>query len=341
MIFGPTVTTRTAVLFGGSGFIGGHLARHLLATSTVDRVVLADIRSPTHLAPDLRDRVSYVEVDVRRAIATDVTGADVVLVANLAAVHREPGHQPREYYETNVGGADAVCAYATAVGCKTMMFTSSIAVYGPTEDEKDEHSLPVPMSPYGGSKLVAERIHLGWQQAQPGSRQMLIVRPGVVFGPHEGGNVTRLVRAVSRGYFFFTGNHHVRKAGGYVKELCHSIELGLAQLRTSGGSLLFNFTQNPTPRLDELVAAVATVAGRKMPQVSLPYLPLLAASHLAQAASTLLGVEQPLHPVRARKIVHSNNISSKVLPELGYAPRYTLRAALEDWKRDLPEDWRR
>src|SRR5205814_2232047 len=113
--------------------------------------------------------------------------------------------------------------YTAATGCRTLIFTSSISVYGPTESCKDETSQPVPSSPYGASKLVAERIHIGWQQTFPAERRLLIVRPGVIFGPGECGNVTRLVRAVCGGYFVYCGNRRVRKAGGYVKELCNAV----------------------------------------------------------------------------------------------------------------------
>ena len=44
-------------------------------------------------------------------------------------------------------------------------------------------------------------------------RKLLIVRPGVVFGPGEGGNVSRLIKAVIKRYFIYIGNRKTRKAG--------------------------------------------------------------------------------------------------------------------------------
>ncbi len=113
-----------------------------------------------------------------------------------------------------------------SVGCSRMVFTSSISPYGPSEDLKDESSLPAPETPYGSSKLEAEKIHMRWQ-SDLHSRRVLTLRPGVVFGPGEGGNVTRLVRSVVKGYFAYMGNRQTRKAGGYVKELCRAIRFGL------------------------------------------------------------------------------------------------------------------
>ena len=103
----------------------------------------------------------------------------------FAAVHREPGHEGHEYYQTNLLGAENVCDWADKVNCQKIIFSSSIAPYGPSEDERNESSLPVPTTAYGGSKLAAEKIHQIWQAKDFDKRQLVIVRPGVVFGPGE------------------------------------------------------------------------------------------------------------------------------------------------------------
>ena len=178
-------------------------------------------------------------------------------MANFAAVHREPGHEDSEYYETNLLGAENVCAWAEVVGCKHIIFTSSIAPYGPSEVTKDESSLPVPVSAYGGSKLAAEKIHMCWQNGDAENRHLIIVRPGVVFGPGEGGNVSRLVRAVLHRYFFYMGNKDTRKAGVYVKELCNAMRWVLQRQDTTGEHVsLFNMSMNPGPTIQDYADTV-------------------------------------------------------------------------------------
>jgi GlcNAc-P-P-Und epimerase len=90
------------------------------------------------------------------------------------------------------------------VECPWIIFTSSIAPYGPTEEGKDENPLPVPIAPYGVSKLAAEKIRLGWQRVGQ-ERRLAIVRPGVVFGPGEGGNVSLMIKAGLGRYFPYLG----------------------------------------------------------------------------------------------------------------------------------------
>ena len=339
--------SRRCVLFGGTGFIGTHLATHLLSDNRVERVWLADFRpTPSTTWPkDLQvhqqnGRVQCVELDVRQPILHPDLPPDVELIVNLAAVHREPGHEPDEYFATNLPGADNVCAWAENVHCSRMIFTSSIAPYGPTEEHKDEASLPVPISPYGASKLAAEKIHLGWQRAAK-NRKLIIVRPGVVFGPGEGGNVTRMIRAVLKRYFFYMGNRQTRKAGGYVKELCHSLTWVMDwQDRTGTDVSLFNFSMDPAPTVEEYVNTIFRVAKVRHFIPSVPYPLLLAASYPIEAVSRPLGLHQPISPVRIRKLVRSNNIVPGFLRAQGYPYQYTLEQALADWFRDRPEEWR-
>jgi nucleoside-diphosphate-sugar epimerase len=131
---------------------------------------------------------------------------DIVLIANFAAIHREPGYEDAEYFETNLLGAENVCKFAEKVGCQNIIFTGSISLYGVSESVKDELTLPVPVTAYGASKLTAEKIHQIWRAKDANDRRLVIVRPGVVFGPGEGGNVSRLIRSVIHRYFFFMGN---------------------------------------------------------------------------------------------------------------------------------------
>ena len=84
-------------------------------------------------------------------------------------------------------------------------------------------TIPCPNTPYGSSKLAAEKIHIAWQNRDIKNRILTIVRPGVVFGKGEGGNMSRLVKLIHKNFFFYMGNKDTRKAGIYVKELVNQI----------------------------------------------------------------------------------------------------------------------
>lgn len=336
-----------AVIFGGTGFIGTFLAETLLRTQNFTKVYLydkesLDKKSSTYrksLIQSLND-VEIITGDVRQTISWQPS-EKVALIANLAAVHREPGHKDIEYYETNLLGAENVCAWAELVNCKDIIFTSSISPYGPSEQMKDESSLPVPTTAYGGSKLVAEKIHQAWLARDDSSRNLVIVRPGVVFGPGEGGNVSRLIKAVIKRYFFYMGNRETRKAGTYVKELCIAMLWVLQQQKNRGSHFtLFNMSMNPGPSIQEYVQATCRVAEIQRNTPSVPYPILLTIAYTIDLVARPLGINHPFSPVRIRKLVRSNNVLPNFLVDNGYPYQYSLESAFSDWKASCPEEWK-
>lgn len=327
------------VVFGGSGFIASHFLFAITSSKRFSRVVIADIVAPRSYPKIDGMTVDYLHLDVRTNPEAWKLPENVDLIANFAAVHREPGHELNEYYETNLPGADNICRYADIVGCNEIIFTSSIAPYGPSESVKTEESIPTPVSGYGGSKLAAEKIHLGWQRAGL-DRKLVIVRPGVVFGPGEGGNVTRLVRATINRYFVYMGNRSTRKAGGYVKELVRSMFWVLDGIPAKGGTVLYNFTMQQAPTVEEYVNAVCRVSEIQRWVPSIPYSAILLAAYAIDFLTKPFGINQPVSPVRIKKLVRSNNIEPAVLRQRGYEYQYTLETAMIDWRRDSPEEWR-
>jgi nucleoside-diphosphate-sugar epimerase len=256
----------SAVIFGGTGFIGAFFSQYLLKNKYVDQIYLVDIESANEKNFEFRknqimsdQRISFIRADVRKSLDFKVSGK-VKIIANFAAIHREPGHQKFEYFETNINGADFVCKFSERVKCENIIFSSSIAPYGSSEDIKDERSIPIPDSPYGCSKLVAEKIHQIWQ-AKDKNRYLTIVRPGVVFGPGEGGNVSRLIKAVIHKYFCYIGNKNTIKAGIYVKELCRAM-LWVHEKQKSEKVMyvLFNMTMDSSPTVENYVKAICKTA---------------------------------------------------------------------------------
>ena len=342
------ILMKSVVLFGGTGFIGTHLAEHFLQRKLAATVVLVDLNEPLDVpyAPLRRcglksGSVVFVKHDVREPIPSGLLPGQTDLIFNLAAIHREPGHALQEYFETNLLGAENVCEWASEVGCETMVFTSSISPYGPSEEKKTETSLPAPETAYGSSKLAAETIHMVWQGAREG-RKLLVLRPGVVFGAGEGGNVTRLVRSLVKGYFVYLGNRKTIKSAGYVKELCLATMFSLDVMRKAGtDKLLVNFSMDPPPTMEELVSAILKAMGRTRRLLSVPPSLLVGMTYPLQAIERMSGIELPINAVRVRKLVRSNNVWPEQLKSLGYVYSYTLESAFSDWKRDFPQDFTR
>ncbi|MFZ1992333.1 MAG: NAD(P)-dependent oxidoreductase [Alphaproteobacteria bacterium] len=312
---------KSALILGGAGFIGTHLARQLSDLGTLRRIISLDIRQPASPVP----RVIYNTHDIRRPLHETIDGHfDVVF--NLAAVHRTPGHAADEYYETNVAGATNSVAFCERNGIDTLLFTSSISVYGPSEKALDESSPLLPNSAYGRSKKLAEEIHLAWLERAPGARRLRIVRPAVVFGEGENGNYTRLARLLRQGWFAYPGRKNTLKAGGYVKDLVRSM---LFALDRRDPLYLYNFADRHCPTAEEICEAFSAY-GMRRPIGVLP-LPLMMAGALVFEGLNAVGLKNTISRARINKLVHSTNVVPRRLMADSFPFAYDLRSAISDW----------
>ena len=319
---------QNIIIFGGTGYIGVRLAIYLRSRGW-DHVVLADIKPP---AEPLPEGVEYVRCDVRQGIAEQIGVRPVEWLFNFAAIHREPGHQFREYFDTNLPGARNVCAYADAIGCEKLFFTSSIAVYGEITGPTDEGVRTYPDTGYGISKLCAELIHETWQTAGVG-RRLVIVRPGVVYGPGDPGNIMRMIRAIQKGIFVMPGDGSVRKSYAYIYGLLESMEFMMSR---SEPYLCYNYVEKETECLSDLAACVASELGIRRPRLRIPRQVLVGVARIAQLAS---GGRSPIHPVRVRKAAQSTHIVPAELIRLGFEFRYAFAESLRHWRRIAPDDF--
>lgn len=320
------------IITGGSGFIGTHLANLILEAEPQARVYNLDIVEPgipNHPAKKCgKTGATFIKQDVREPIGDlpfTPTPDDVIF--NFAAIHRTPGHPDHAYFETNIRGAENVTAFAARHGIRKIVFTSSIAPYGASEDLKTEDTLPTPNTPYGISKLVAEKIHQTWQAGGEG-RCLLILRPGVVFGRGENGNFTRLYWGIRKHTFAYPGRKDTIKACVYVKELANFMLWCMEHM--DPGTELYNCTFEPAYSIYQIVEAMKRTTGLKR---WVPYVPnwmIMPAAVVAQCLGSPMGI----CPARVRKLQVSTNICGRKMAESGYVFRYSLDDAIADWLAD-------
>ena len=327
------------IITGGTGFIGTHLTNLILAEHPDAKVWNLDIVKPgtpnpvvKNYKPAVREGETlgstFVECDVRKPIGElpfTPTPEDVIF--NFAAVHRTPGHEDKEYFETNIRGAEHVCEFAERYGIKKMVFTSSIAPYGASEELKKEVTLPTPNTAYGISKLVAEKIHIAWQKGGA-DRRLLIVRPGVVFGKGENGNFSRLYKGIKDHMFAYPGRKDTIKACVYVKELVRFILWNVEERQDSFN--LYNCTFEPAYTIEEIVTAMKKVTGLTQ---WVPYIPNSIIMPMA-ACAKMVGSPMGICPARVKKLQISTNISGQKMAWSGYKFKWMFEEALEDWFND-------
>jgi len=310
----------TFIIFGGCGFIGTHTKSLLKEKYPEAKVYIADLLA--------EDSEFSQRVDVRKSFDMQGNFGPNTLIFNFAAVHRTPGHPDYAYFETNIRGAENVCDFARKHGINNIVFTSSIAPYGAAEELKTEETLPTPNTPYGISKLVAEKIHQTWA-AGADSRRLCIVRPGIVFGRGENGNMTRLYRGLKSHKFAYAGRKDTIKACIYVKDLAR-VMLAMAENEQADKVQLHNCCYYPSFTIEQIAKTMLKATGMKRWVPFIPRKPMMAA---ATACGLLGGLGLGICPARVKKLMVSTNIDGQKLSK-NYPLTYTLEEAFIDWYKD-------
>ena len=301
---------KTAVI-GGAGFIGARLVPHLDRPLVIDRCVAEE--KPDARRIDVRDRE-------RLADALD----EVETLYLLAAEHADDVDPPSLYYEVNVGGAENVIAAAEDRGISRIVFTSSVAVYGLDAPGASEETPPDPFNDYGRSKWEAEQKLMAWAERDR-DRSLVIVRPCVIFGEDNRGNVHNLLRQVQSGRFLMVGNGRNRKSMAYVGNLAHF----LASLEKSPpGIQVFNYADKPDLDMRRLIGVAAEELGVRLPRIAVPYPMGLLAGHGFDLLARLTGRKLPISSIRVRKFCAETTVDTTRLRSTGFEAPYALEEGL-------------
>jgi GlcNAc-P-P-Und epimerase len=310
-----------AVIVGGDGYVGRHLRR---ASRVIEDALVADSYPSS---PDV------IFCDVRRPLRdalADIDPPDWIVL--LAAVHREPGHEPHEYFDTNLVGARTTAEYADEVGCRNIFFMSSTSPYGTTDEPRDESGPTYPVSPYGVSKLAAELVLESWYRSG-NDRRLVICRSGVVYGPGEPGNIIRMIRAVRGGYFVYPGDKRIRKSYAYIEGLVESMDFVFERPEPY---ILYNYAERETETLEDLVRIVQDEFDVHHLAPSVPRAVLVGTAHALQAAT--FG-RSSLHPTRVMKASIPTHVIPRWLMDHGFEFRYDFRSSLRHWRALAPDDF--
>jgi nucleoside-diphosphate-sugar epimerase len=246
-------------IIGGSGFVGTRLATRLIAAG--HDVTIAD-KNDSKKYPYLR---RYADVRKPDTLEEALAGSEAVI--NLAAEHRDDVTPKTLYDEVNVTGAENVCAACRKLGIRKIIFTSSVAVYGFAPVGTDETGAISYFNDYGRTKWLAEKKYRLWLAADA-ANSLTIIRPTVIFGEQNRGNVYNLLWQIVSGKFLMVGKGTNYKSMAYVENVAAFIEYNL---NNPPGECLFNYIDKPDFDMNALVSEVYHILGKSGGLFHWPY----------------------------------------------------------------------
>ncbi len=299
---------------GVSGFVGSAVARRLAATGVAVRGLVRASSARTNL-DDFPGHL--VEGDARDPAAMAEAMADVRYLYHVAADYRIWARDPEDIVRNNLASTRTVMDAALAAGVERIVYTSSVATLRPDHGRPADESRPATpeqaVGAYKRSKVVAERL----VEAMVAERGLpaVIVNPSTPIGPRDARPTP-------------TGRIIVEAASGRMPAF---VESGLnlvhvddvaeghlaAMLRGRIGERYVLGGQDVS--LQEMLAVVAGLVGRKAPTIRIPTAPLFPLAWANEQLARLTGKDPFLTLDSLRMAAHDMYFSSaKAEAELGY-----------------------
>ncbi len=305
------------LILGGSGFVGTRLTEILMGEH---EVTIGDI-AESKKYPELW---KYCDVCSEEDLRKVMPGQDCII--NLAAAHRDDVRPLSLYTKTNVEGAECVCKMASETGVKHIVFTSSVAVYGFPKWEYMEDGPKEPFNEYGRTKLLAEAVYEKWQKSNP-ENQLHVVRPTVIFGEENRGNVYNLFRQLASGKFLIIGNGKNRKSMAYVGNIAAFLKWNIFENKEDYS--VYNYIDKPDYDMNDLVRGFEKVMNKKLPSVSLPYWLGLCGGYCFDLLAFLTRRTFPISSIRVKKFCAQTVFSSEKMQKCGFIPPFSMPEALK------------
>lgn len=286
-------------IIGGSGFVGTRLISFLQDSNIV--LNLDKVASSKH-----GDLTEIVDVREPESFTAKLTRQDAVIL--LAAEHRDDVSPTSLYYDVNVDGMRNVLQAMDTQGVKNIVFTSSVAIYGMNQPTPPtENSAEAPFNHYGKSKWQAEQVLQEWVAKGEG-RNALVIRPTVIFGEENRGNVYNLLKQIYSGKFLMIGDGCNRKSMAYVGNIVafmkYKLEVGFS------GIELFNYVDKPDFDMNTLVSEIYRHKGQSPPKLRIPYPIGIFGGYCFDLLAKVTGKKLPISSIRVKKFCSSTEINA-------------------------------
>ena len=307
------------IILGGSGFVGTRLTEILLQDH--HQVSIGDlVKSKKY--PELWTPCDVCSDDDLRRV---LPGNECIV--NLAASHRDDVRPLSLYTRNNVEGAEHVCKIASEIGIHNIVFTSSVAVYGFPEYAYEEDVPHNPFNEYGRTKSLAEKVYEKWQQSAP-DNSLHIIRPTVIFGEDNRGNIYNLLHQLATRRFIMIGNGNNCKSMAYVGNVAAFLKWNIEDNKAQYS--VYNYIDKPDMNMHDLIKLFEKKLGHSCcPSFSLPYWFGLLGGYCFDLLAFILHKQLPISSIRIKKFCAQTVFSADKLKRSGFVAPFRLEDALE------------
>jgi dihydroflavonol-4-reductase len=306
-------------LTGGTGFIGGEVARQLRARG---EEVVCLVRNPAKAARllELGCELASGDLSDGAAIRQGMRGCDAAIHAAAMYEVGIPAKQRPAMWEANVAGTERVMEAALAEKAPRVVYVSTVGVFGNTHRQVVDETYKNPetdfTSYYEETKLEAHKLvqRMIDEQGLPA----IIVQPGGVYGPGDTSQVADLLKQFFAGKLPLLPFPELGICMTHVEDIAGGILLALDK-GARGETYVIS---GPATTMREAIETVARVSGRKAPKRALPTGLMKAMIPLGPLVGKVMG-----QPPNLRELISSaDNVTfwagyDKARRELGYAPR--------------------
>lgn len=303
------------ITIGGSGFVGSFLIKELISKVKVQNI-------DKHQSPFFPEKTKIGNILNKQDLNFDSDTNSVVL---LAAEHRDDVSPTSLYYEVNVQGTKNVLEAMDKSGVKNLIFTSSVAIYGLNKVNPNEDHIHDPFNHYGKSKWEAELAIKEWYEKDPENKSVTIIRPTVIFGERNRGNVYNLLKQISSGRFMMIGKGQNKKSMAYVGNIVALIQDRLE--KNEVGFHVFNYADKPDFSMTELVNVIENKMSLRIPKKQIPYWLGMLGGYGFDILAFLTRKKLSISSVRVKKFCATTQFNADKVHSVFNAP-YTLKEGL-------------
>lgn len=308
--------TNNITIVGGSGFVGSSLINKLKPKSLISNID----KNPS---PFFNDITTIRNILNEKDLNFDSNSNFLIL---LAAEHRDDVSPISLYYDVNVRGTQNVLDAMDRAEIKNLIFTSSVAIYGLNKESPDENHPEDPFNHYGKSKWQAENVIKEWYKNDPEEKSVTIIRPTVIFGERNRGNVYNLLKQISSGKFLMIGKGQNKKSMAYVGNIVALIKDRLE--KSELGLHIFNYADKPDFSMTELVNVIENKMNISVPKSKIPYWLGIFAGYGFDALGFITRKKLSVSSVRIKKFCATTQFNTTKVHSIFKAP-YTLKEGLD------------